>query len=212
MLLIKYNLYYMEICNYKKIKKFKDQNSNSNETCSICLNELDINVLKTSCNHLFHYNCLKKYKKYIFKNNKKELVVNSFSCPNCRYDLNPTIYKIAIKIKINKLLKTELIIVWLQNKMNLYNVLYMLNILDKKLNIVSDDINISNNINFLLKINSLISELQKKIYLKYIYECYTTIKYKTKQNKQIHIDNENNIYVEFNNTYTTLYNKYVFQQ
>ena len=54
-----------------KDKKIKDLINEKTISCSICLDTIDINdKIKTRCNHIFHKNCLEKWK----KNN----------CPNCR--------------------------------------------------------------------------------------------------------------------------------
>ena len=49
------------------------------ELCSICLEELNKNIIILDCNHRFHQNCINKYITY--KN------INNF-CPNCRSEIN----------------------------------------------------------------------------------------------------------------------------
>ena len=63
------------------IKYFKDLVGNSNNNCSICLEnfiERKSIVSITSCKHVFHFECLKKW---------GEENYDHFKCPNCNYDL-----------------------------------------------------------------------------------------------------------------------------
>ena len=48
------------------------------EVCSICIDELNANDKKiiTECNHVYHYDCLKKACAY------------SKLCPNCRHEFS----------------------------------------------------------------------------------------------------------------------------
>ena len=53
---------------------------NANSSCSICLEKFvedESMVSLTSCNHIFHYDCLKKW---------SEKNTGHFKCPNCNYD------------------------------------------------------------------------------------------------------------------------------
>lgn len=55
-----------------------DTLKNENKECSICLVPYEINemVTKTSCNHLFHTNCIEEWSRY------------KHDCPVCRKELN----------------------------------------------------------------------------------------------------------------------------
>ncbi len=46
----------------------------TNETCSICLDNSNHNVVSTYCNHKFHYTCISRWIN----------LQNSNSCPMCR--------------------------------------------------------------------------------------------------------------------------------
>lgn len=48
--------------------------NNDNQDCSICLEKISNVFYKTTCDHLFHYNCIKKW----FITNK------NITCPYCR--------------------------------------------------------------------------------------------------------------------------------
>jgi hypothetical protein len=57
--------------NWKNPKKYKK----INDECSICIQINDNYWIKTICNHEFHFDCLKEWRKY------------SMICPYCRYFL-----------------------------------------------------------------------------------------------------------------------------
>lgn len=68
--------------NFNKIKKvdikiflthINNNSVNEDDLCSICLCELDTDLYKTSCNHIFHLNCIRKIKNYL--------------CPLCRKNI-----------------------------------------------------------------------------------------------------------------------------
>ena len=65
---------------FSPIKYSSDILENANTSCSICLENFVENesmVSLTSCNHIFHYDCLKKW---------SEKNTGHFKCPNCNYD------------------------------------------------------------------------------------------------------------------------------
>lgn len=59
--------------------KKEDQIKESDDDCSICLERLKGNILKTSCNHSFHYKCIRQ----LFDN-------DTLNCPNCRRNVDLT--------------------------------------------------------------------------------------------------------------------------
>ena len=52
-------------------------------SCSICLEDLDKNLIITPCKHEFHLNCLKKWKKN--------------SCPLCRQKIYDSLYQLELE-------------------------------------------------------------------------------------------------------------------
>lgn len=61
--------------NYNKCKKF---NKNDDITCSICLDQIEEGVI-TSCNHIFHLECINLYVNNILNN-----PIINIICPMCR--------------------------------------------------------------------------------------------------------------------------------
>ena len=76
-----------------KIKYSSNIIENANTSCSICLENFIENesmVTLTSCNHIFHYDCLKKW---------SEKNTGHFKCPNCNYDFLKLEEPIIIYVK-----------------------------------------------------------------------------------------------------------------
>ncbi len=53
-----------------------------NNTCSICLNEIESNKKKLNCNHTFHEECIKKWFKSPYADVDEPYKIGS--CPICR--------------------------------------------------------------------------------------------------------------------------------
>lgn len=70
---------FIYVCYFLNTSNIKINDTIKKEECAICLNILDKNVVKTICNHKFHYKCL--YRWNLIKN----------ECPLCR---NPIIITI----------------------------------------------------------------------------------------------------------------------
>lgn len=213
-----YSVYSVKVIDYKKVYKgLSNTNILNDETCSICLNSLDNTGLKTSCNHLFHYTCFNDYKKYIFNNHvdQTKFHLKNIKCPNCRCVLSYELYKIVLTINFTKTLQTEFTIICQAKEFGIYhpffiNTFKLLNMLDHNEKLINKKTNTSNFVYIILKISDLISVVQRKLYRKDIFECYTIVKDK-KEKKYKHVDNENNIYIGFNNIYTKLYQKHVLK-
>ena len=60
----------------KPTKYYEEIDKKINDDCSICINELDNNVVKTKCNHFYHKDCI------------NELINHGHDkCPYCRNEL-----------------------------------------------------------------------------------------------------------------------------
>ena len=65
------------VSNFLNFFSINLENNYSKEECSICIEKLNgKEIVKLSCNHIFHKDCIEKY---ILINNEK-----SFKCPLCR--------------------------------------------------------------------------------------------------------------------------------
>ena len=111
---------------------------NNKPVCPICLDVIDKNIKKLSCNHLFHTDCINKWFNY------------NTSCPTCRnphvlnqskkhntteiFVLQPRQLRINFKIIFKKYIKKFYHFIFNYYLFNLFNLLYILTIIFVKLN------------------------------------------------------------------------------
>jgi hypothetical protein len=66
------------------------------DTCSICLDNMEIDIYKTECNHEFHEDCIREYVNYINRDVNRSNM-NFIRCPLCNKDIKiaekETVYK-----------------------------------------------------------------------------------------------------------------------
>ena len=76
-------------------KKYEKHGTN----CTICLEELKINIDKvclTPCNHVFHFKCVSDWL-------NKNLLELNLKCPNCNFDLSTMIQNKSERSSINRI-------------------------------------------------------------------------------------------------------------
>ena len=78
---------YKDLTNYITSHKLLLQTNYENNTCSICISDIDMhNYIKTKCNHNFHQSCFIKLINHNFVNNIHN------ACPICRNNINLSSY------------------------------------------------------------------------------------------------------------------------
>lgn len=169
------------ICKFK----YKSLYSKYNTGCSICLGEFQptTKIIITSCEHIFHYDCMKKYLKLIEKemNEKKgeenlPNFLNYFNCPNC---------------KKNILQKKKQNII--EEKFNIEEIK-----LNKRIsNNIFDSVKLKEKSSSELSLSSSVSLKSKSVKTKKLYP--KKVKLIKKKNFQIKIGKDNNILTQNSN-------------
>lgn len=116
----------MNTCKYKNRHLFSKYDTG----CSICLGEFgpSTKIIITSCEHIFHYTCMKNFLKLI----KKEMILkkeeenfpnfsNYFRCPNCKINILQKRKKYKDKEDNNKKIKPDIKIINIENIKKLNN-------------------------------------------------------------------------------------------